>query len=71
MLQNIRLGSCIMVKMLNLSSLNRYFIEGSLDAKSWPGNQKTPLRTQAREMLINFARVTLNLPKEKCLNLNI
>lgn len=60
-----------MVKLLNLSPLNRYFIGGSLDPKSWPGNQKTPLRTQAKEMLINFARVTLNLPKEKCLDLNI
>lgn len=60
-----------MVKMLNLSPLNRCFIEGSLDPKSWPGNQKTPLRTQAKEILINFARVTLNLPKEKSQDLNI
>lgn len=71
MLQNTRLGSCVTVKMLNLSPLNRYFIEGSLDPKTWLGNQKTTLRTQPKVVFINFTRDTLNLPKEKCLDLNI
>lgn len=76
-LQNIRLGSCSVLKILYFFNwidilLKNPLINPLIRAKkmAWKP-EKILFRTQAQEMWISFARVTFNLPKEKWLNCNI